>query len=76
MPVSLAVCVIVYSVTGSAVSLAGWLCVMSCLCVIGWLAVCGRIVPGVNRNCGESLAIGIAAADEIGGIGIAGHCRR
>jgi hypothetical protein len=37
------------------------------------VGIVSGIVPGVNRNSGESLAIGIAAADEIGESGIVRH---
>jgi hypothetical protein len=51
-------------------------CAMSCHAVAGsWLAVCGRIVPGVNRICAGSLAIVFRFADEIGGIVFAVYYR-
>ncbi len=54
-------------------------CPMLALCIVSDRRACrvvgivSGIVPGVNRNSGESLAIGFAVADENGGIGIVRH---
>lgn len=67
-------CGVVYSVTGSAVSLAG--CVSCHACVIVWLAVCDRIVPGACRIMSDRVTIVFRVDAEIGESGIVRHYRR